>query len=98
MVVAGTDSAVLMVESEAKELSEDQMLGGVLYGHMEMQTAIAAIKELAAEAGKPRWEFEAEQADPALAQQIEASLGGGAGRRLSRYRQATASERRARPA
>ena len=79
MVVAGTDSAVLMVESEAKELSEDQMLGGVLYGHMEMQTAIAAIKELAAEAGKPRWEFEAEQADPALAQQIEASLAAGLG-------------------
>ena len=55
MVVAGTESAVLMVESEAKELSEDQMLGGVLYGHIEMQTAIAAIKELAAEAGKPAW-------------------------------------------
>ena len=57
MVVAGTESAVLMVESEANELLEDQMLGGVLFGHMEMQTAIAAIGELAAEAGKPRWDF-----------------------------------------
>ncbi|XID76094.1 polyribonucleotide nucleotidyltransferase [Alkanindiges sp. WGS2144] len=51
LVVAGTDSAVLMVESEAKELSEDQMLGAVLYGHDEMQVAIAAIKEFASEAG-----------------------------------------------
>ena len=58
MVVAGTESAVLMVESQAQELTEDQMLGGVLYGHMEMQVAIDAIKELAAEAGKPRWEFQ----------------------------------------
>ena len=56
MVVAGTESAVLMVESEAQELTEDQMLGGVLFGHDAMQIAIKAIKELAAEAGKPRWE------------------------------------------
>jgi polyribonucleotide nucleotidyltransferase len=56
MVVAGTETAVLMVESEAKELTEDQMLGGVLFGHQEMQVAINAIKALAAEAGKPRWE------------------------------------------
>jgi len=56
MVVAGTETAVLMVESEAKELTEDQMLGGVLFGHQEMQVAINAIKSLAAEAGKPRWE------------------------------------------
>ena len=77
MVVAGTESAVLMVESEAKELSEDQMLGGVLYGHIEMQTAIAAIKELAAEAGKPAWEFEAAQTDPALAEKIASSLTAG---------------------
>ena len=57
MVVAGTRSAVLMVESEATELSEDQMLGGVLYGHQEMQPVIAAIGELAAEAGKPKWNY-----------------------------------------
>ena len=72
MVVAGTESAVLMVESEAKELSEDQMLGGVLYAHQEMQVAIAAIKELAAEAGKPRWEFEPATIDAALAEKVEA--------------------------
>ncbi|HJO11240.1 MAG TPA: polyribonucleotide nucleotidyltransferase, partial [Gammaproteobacteria bacterium] len=59
MVVAGTESAVLMVESEAKQLSEDQMLGGVLFAQQEMQTAIAAIKELQAEAGKEAWEWEA---------------------------------------
>ncbi len=56
MVVAGTEAAVLMVESEAQELTEDQMLGGVLFGHDSMQIAIKAIKDLAAEAGKPRWE------------------------------------------
>ena len=51
LVVAGTADAVLMVESEAQELTEDQMLGGVLYGHQEMQVAITAIKEFAAEVG-----------------------------------------------
>ncbi|MBT3531694.1 MAG: polyribonucleotide nucleotidyltransferase [Gammaproteobacteria bacterium] len=60
MVVAGTESAVLMVESEAKQLSEDQMLGGVLFAQQEMQVAITAIKELAAEAGKPTWDWEPE--------------------------------------
>ena len=71
MVVAGTESAVLMVESQAQELSEDQMLGGVLYGHMEMQVAIDAIKELAAEAGKPRWEFQSPAMDPALVDRVD---------------------------
>jgi hypothetical protein len=52
MVVAGTDEAVLMVESEAQELTEDEMLGAVLFAHQEMQVAINAIKELAA--GEPR--------------------------------------------
>ena len=75
MVVAGTESAVLMVESQAKELSEDQMLGGVLYGHMEMQTALRAIKELAAEAGKPRWDFQPPAVDAALSEKLEASVG-----------------------
>ena len=79
MVVAGTESAVLMVESQAKELSEDQMLGGVLYGHMEMQAAIAAIKELAAEAGKPAWEFAPPQVDANLAAKVEAALAAGLG-------------------
>ncbi len=51
LVVAGTDKAVLMVESEAKELSEDQMLGAVLFGHDEMQVAVRAITEFAQEVG-----------------------------------------------
>ncbi len=67
MVVAGTASAVLMVESEAQELTEDQMLGGVLFGHDAMQIAINAIKELAAEAGKPRWEVPVVAQNEALA-------------------------------
>lgn len=58
MVVAGTESAVLMVESEARQLSEDQMLGAVLYAQQEMQVVIAAINELKAEAGKPAWDWE----------------------------------------
>lgn len=58
MVVAGTENAVLMVESEAKELPETVMLGAVMFGHTQMQTAIQAIKELAQEAGKPSWNWE----------------------------------------
>jgi polyribonucleotide nucleotidyltransferase len=71
MVVAGTEHAVLMVESEAKELTEDQMLGAVLYGHQEMQTVIQAINELVAEAGKPRWEWEAPAVNEALLSAVE---------------------------
>ena len=66
MVVAGTKDAVLMVESEASELSEDTMLGGVLFAHQEMQTVISVIEELAAEAGKPRWDWQAEEEDTEL--------------------------------
>ena len=58
MVVAGTRSAVLMVESEANELSEDQMLGAVLFAQQEMRVAIDAIEALKNEAGKPDWEWE----------------------------------------
>lgn len=58
MVVAGTEHAVLMVESEAKELPEDIMLGAVMFGHREMQVVIQAIKDLASEAGKPAWDWE----------------------------------------
>jgi polyribonucleotide nucleotidyltransferase len=58
LVVAGTEHAVLMVESEAKGLSEEIMLGAVVYGHEQMQVAIRAIRELASEAGKPRWQWE----------------------------------------
>jgi polyribonucleotide nucleotidyltransferase len=59
MIVAGTKDAVLMVESQAQELTEDQMLGGVLFAHQEMQAVIQAIDELVSEAGKPRWEWHA---------------------------------------
>ncbi|WP_077284918.1 polyribonucleotide nucleotidyltransferase [Cognaticolwellia aestuarii] len=59
LVVSGTDSAVLMVESEADVLSEEVMLGAVVYGHEQMQTAITAIKEMAAEVNNPKWEWEA---------------------------------------
>ncbi|MDP6535306.1 MAG: polyribonucleotide nucleotidyltransferase [Gammaproteobacteria bacterium] len=71
MVVAGTQSAVLMVESEAEQLSEDQMLGGVLFAQQEMQVAITAIKELAAEAGKPAWEWEAAAVNEPLKAAVE---------------------------
>jgi polyribonucleotide nucleotidyltransferase len=57
LVVAGTEHAVLMVESEAKGLSEEVMLGAVVFGHEQMQVAIRAIRELAAECGKPRWSW-----------------------------------------
>ncbi|UQB43059.1 polyribonucleotide nucleotidyltransferase [Thiomicrospira microaerophila] len=56
--VAGTESAVLMVESEASELPEDVMLGAVMFGHQQMQIAIQAVRELAAEVGKPRWDWQ----------------------------------------
>ena len=58
LVVAGTEQGVMMVESEALELSEDVMLGGVVYGHEQMQAAIQAIHELAEAAGKPGWNFQ----------------------------------------
>ncbi|MCE8022300.1 MAG: polyribonucleotide nucleotidyltransferase [Halomonas sp.] len=70
MVVAGTEKAVLMVESEAQELLEDEMLGAVLYGHQEMQTAIRAINELAAEAGKPKWDWQPAPENTALKQAL----------------------------
>lgn len=57
LVVAGTETSVLMVESEAKELSESVMLGAVMFGHKQFQPVIKAIKELAVEAGKPRWNW-----------------------------------------
>lgn len=66
LVVAGTEQAVLMVESEAKELPEDVMLGSVLFGHEQMQVAIKAINEFAAEVGKLRWEWAPPAEDDAL--------------------------------
>jgi polyribonucleotide nucleotidyltransferase len=72
LVVAGTAHAVLMVESEADGLSEDAMLGAVVFGHEQMQVAIRAINELARQAGKPRWDWKPEAADAALAQAVAA--------------------------
>ncbi|CAA0081699.1 Polyribonucleotide nucleotidyltransferase [Zhongshania aliphaticivorans] len=66
MVVAGTQDAVLMVESEAQQLTEDQMLGAVLYAHQEMQAAVQAIKELASEVGKPSWDWQPAEENTAL--------------------------------
>ena len=66
MVVAGTKDAVLMVESQADELSEDQMLGAVLFAHQEMQPVIQVIEELAREAGKPRWDWQPPAPNTAL--------------------------------
>jgi polyribonucleotide nucleotidyltransferase len=66
LVVAGTEKAVLMVESEAKELSEDEMLGAVLFGHDEMQVAIQAIKAFAAEVGNAPWAWTAPSKNEAL--------------------------------
>jgi polyribonucleotide nucleotidyltransferase len=57
MVVAGTEKAVLMVESQAKELPETVMLGAVMFAHKEMQAVIAVIKEMVAEAGTPIWDW-----------------------------------------
>lgn len=71
LVVAGTESAVLMVESEAKELTEEVMLGAVVYGHEQMQIAINAIKELAQEAGKPAWNWEPHVSNQSLVEQVE---------------------------
>ena len=73
MVIAGSDSAVIMVESEAKELSEDQMLGGILFAHQEMQAIISAIKEMAAEVGKPTFEYEPKTLDKDLISSVKDS-------------------------
>jgi len=66
LVVAGTADAVLMVESEANMLSEEVMLGAVMFGHEQMQVAINAISELAAEVGKPSWDWQAPETDESL--------------------------------
>ncbi|QDX80774.1 polyribonucleotide nucleotidyltransferase [Denitratisoma sp. DHT3] len=71
LVVAGTAAAVLMVESEAKQLSEDVMLGAVVFGHEQMQVAINAINELVEQAGKPEWDWQAPAKDEALITRID---------------------------
>ena len=75
LVVAGTDSAVLMVESEADQLTEEQMLGAVMFGHESAKAAINAIDALVAEVGNPRWEWEAEAKDDALFEKVSAAVG-----------------------
>jgi len=75
MVVAGTSDAVLMVESEAQELTEDEMLGAVLFAHQEMQVVINAVNELAAEAGKEQWEWAPEAKNEALIEAVRAIAG-----------------------
>jgi len=72
LVVAGTQPAVLMVESEAQILSEEAMLGAVVFGHEQMQIAIKNIRELAAEAGKPRWDWKAPDFEAPLAEAVAA--------------------------
>src|SRR5438477_298673 len=70
LVVAGTEHAVLMVESEANELPEDVMLGSVVFGHQQMQAAIKAINDLADEAAKAAWDWKPAAKDEALAERI----------------------------
>ena len=70
LVVAGTERAVLMVESEAQELPEDVMLGAVMYGHEQMQAVIQAINEMADAAGAPEWEWKPAAKDEALVAKV----------------------------
>lgn len=70
LVVAATETAVMMVESEAKELSEEVMLGAVVFGHDQMQAVIKMIAELAAEAGKDAWDWVAPEPDTALIEKV----------------------------
>jgi len=73
LVVAGTEAAVLMVESEAQQLSEEVMLDGVMYGHQQMQAVIEAIHELVRDAGKPEWEWEPAPRNEALIAAVRAA-------------------------
>jgi polyribonucleotide nucleotidyltransferase len=75
MVVAGTNEAVLMVESEASELSEEVMLGAVMYAHEQFQVAIANIAEFAAEVGTKQWDWQAPATNEALLGDIQSQFG-----------------------
>ncbi len=72
LVVAGTESAVLMVESEAQQLSEEVMLGGVVFGHDQGKIAIAAINRLVEKAGKPEWDWKPAEKDQAMIGRVKA--------------------------
>ena len=71
LTVAGTENAVLMVESEAKELSESVMLGAVMFGHAEMQVAIKAIQEFADEVGTEKWDWQAPEENTSVLELVE---------------------------
>ena len=75
LVVAGTEHAVLMVESEANELTEDEMLGAVLFGHQEMQAVVKAVNEFAAEVNTPAWQWEAPVENVGLIEKVQAAFG-----------------------
>ena len=75
MVVAGAADAVLMVESEAKELSEDVMLGAVLFAHDEMQAVVKAVAEFASQAAKPTWDWVADEENAELKAAVTAEVG-----------------------
>ena len=75
LVVAGTRGAVLMVESEASELSEEVMLGAVMFGHEQMQPVIDLIRELAAEVGRPAWNWAPPMEDSSLAERVDGLAG-----------------------
>ncbi|CCQ12525.1 Polyribonucleotide nucleotidyltransferase [Pseudoalteromonas luteoviolacea B = ATCC 29581] len=75
LVVAGTENAVLMVESEANVLSEDIMLGAVVYGHEQAQSIITAVNEFKAMAGKPNWSWSAPEKDVSFAEKVESIVG-----------------------
>jgi len=72
LVVAGTEGAVLMVESEASVLSEDTMLGAVMFGHEQMQTVVNAVNEFAAEVGTEKWDWAPEAENTALKDKVKA--------------------------
>jgi polyribonucleotide nucleotidyltransferase len=75
LVVAGTEAAVLMVESEAKELSEEIMLGAVVFGHQQQQAVIDLIHSIVEEAGKPMWDFVPPAKDESLIAKVESAIG-----------------------
>jgi len=73
LIVAGTEAAVLMVESEAQQLSEETMLGGIVFGHNAMQAVIGAINDLVREAGKPEWDWQPAAKNEALIASVTAA-------------------------
>jgi polyribonucleotide nucleotidyltransferase len=76
LIVAGTEAAVLMVESEAQQLSEEIMLGGIVFGHTQMQAVIGAIHELVRDAGKPDWDWKPAAKNEALIANVSAAAQG----------------------